>query len=90
MRPAAWTEKIHMVATGARTLIAFSLSPEQAGDVSAGRDMIRTLRRFLSAAAVRRLKGLSRFEKFDVVFIILKCKSLMVEAHGIFSQALVS
>ncbi|WKZ11572.1 MAG: IS5 family transposase [Gammaproteobacteria bacterium] len=38
-----WTTKIHMVAADARTALTFSLSPGQAGDAPAGRELLRTL-----------------------------------------------
>src|SRR5712672_3207130 len=38
-----WTTKIHMVAADARSAIAFSLTPGQAGDAPAGRDLLLAL-----------------------------------------------
>ena len=38
-----WTTKIHMIAIDDRTALAFKISPGQAHDAPAGRDLIRAL-----------------------------------------------
>jgi hypothetical protein len=82
MRPVGWTTKIHMVAAGEGNetrQLALGLSfipvvpPLCTPDEAWLHSKAPHKRRYEIERLFRRLKGFSRFEKLDVVFITFMC-----------------